>query len=111
MQCPKCETELPDGAKFCLECGTNLQVATSASECPSEVIKTRLVPEPERKHVTALFSDLTGCTSMTKRLDLEQIQRNVDGCFRIPMYDIRFDWAAHWLDDKSKRGESQAYLH
>ena len=31
-------------------------------------------PEPERKHVTALFSDLTGYTALTERLDPEQVK-------------------------------------
>ncbi|MBI3304643.1 MAG: zinc ribbon domain-containing protein, partial [Deltaproteobacteria bacterium] len=30
MRCPNCETENPEGAKFCIECGTTLQ-----NRCPS----------------------------------------------------------------------------
>ena len=41
MQCPKCQTELPDGAKFCLECGHSL----SDKE---EVIRPRPAAEGER---------------------------------------------------------------
>ena len=29
MICRKCQTELPDGAKFCLECGTSLEAVCS----------------------------------------------------------------------------------
>jgi class 3 adenylate cyclase len=74
MKCRKCQTELPDGAKFCLECGANLHDAHPVLKPLPEPTKTRLTPEPERKHVTALFSDLTGCTSMTEKLDPEKVK-------------------------------------
>jgi class 3 adenylate cyclase/tetratricopeptide (TPR) repeat protein len=74
MKCRKCQTELPDEANFCLTCGVNLHAAAPPSERPPEPIKPHLIPEPERKHVTALFSDLTGYTSMTEKLDPEQVK-------------------------------------
>ncbi len=85
MECPACQTELPDGANFCHKCGQALKSA------PPEA-KPHLTPEPERKHVTAVFSDLTGYTSMTKKLDPEQIHQNVAACFRILKNEIRFQF-------------------
>jgi class 3 adenylate cyclase/tetratricopeptide (TPR) repeat protein len=67
MRCPQCQTELPDEAKFCLECGHGLKADMPA-------IQPHLTPEPERKHVTALFSDLSGYTAMTEKLDPEQVK-------------------------------------
>ena len=67
MECPACHTELPDGANFCLKCGQALNSAPP-------VLKPHSVPGPERKHVTALFSDLTGYTAMTEKLDPEQVK-------------------------------------
>jgi class 3 adenylate cyclase/tetratricopeptide (TPR) repeat protein len=67
MRCLECQSELPDGANFCHHCGHALKSAPSSP-------KPRTVPEPERKHVTALFSDLSGYTSMTERLDPEQVK-------------------------------------
>jgi class 3 adenylate cyclase len=74
MKCRKCQFENPAGMKFCGECGTTLQFTGIVSETRSEETKTRLTPEPERKHVTALFSDLTGYTAMTEKLDPEQVK-------------------------------------
>ena len=58
--CPSCGTDNPEGAKFCLECGTKLG-ATPVRE--------------ERKVITALFCDLVGSTALGERLDSEDISR------------------------------------
>lgn len=74
MKCSACQTELPDDAKFCLECGMNLQAGAGVSGRPPELRRSNLIPEPERKHITILFSDLTGYTAMTETLDPEQVK-------------------------------------
>ena len=33
MKCPKCQTENPEGAKFCIECGQSLQLEMVCPEC------------------------------------------------------------------------------
>jgi class 3 adenylate cyclase/tetratricopeptide (TPR) repeat protein len=65
MKCLKCQFENPEGAKFCNECGQKLEEAAQKPE-PSI--------EAERKHVTVLFSDLSGYTAMTERLDPEEVK-------------------------------------
>jgi len=69
MICPKCQTALPEGANFCLKCGHGLKADTPAPQPPYSA------PEPERKHVTALFSDLTSYTTITEKLDPEQVKK------------------------------------
>jgi class 3 adenylate cyclase len=59
----------------------NLRVTASASEHPSESIRTHLIPEPERKNVTALFPDLTAYMAMTERLDPEQVKEIIGRIF------------------------------
>ncbi|MBW1770689.1 MAG: AAA family ATPase [Deltaproteobacteria bacterium] len=67
MKCPKCKTELPETANFCLKCGQGLNLG----EQPP---RPGPIPKAERKRVTALFSDLTGYTAMTERLDPEEVK-------------------------------------
>lgn len=92
MKCPKCQTENPETRKFCLECaaklvlvcaqcGTeNLPADKFCGECGQTLEKkdvtVRIEPsiEGERKQVTALFSDLSGYTAMTEKLDPEEVK-------------------------------------
>ncbi len=111
MQCPKCQFENREGAKFCKRCGAKLehtcpQCSTPLTpdslfcdECgydlqpPKEVFDEISEPESpalhrrtekpssddapiegERKHVTVFFSDLTGYTVMSEKLDPEEVK-------------------------------------
>jgi class 3 adenylate cyclase/tetratricopeptide (TPR) repeat protein len=92
MKCPKCQTENPQKNRFCRECGTDLLLG--CPQCGAEVLARdkfcgkcgnkldkaleteEKVPktEGERKHVTVLFSDLSGYTAMSERLDPEEVK-------------------------------------
>ena len=101
MQCPKCQTENPDGSIFCRECGSkfqhacqqcgkaigpddkfcntcghNLQATTKAK--PEDRPKEKLTPLPSsdsaRKYVTVLFSDMSGYTALSEKLDPEEVK-------------------------------------
>ena len=58
MICPKCKKELPEDAKFCLECGTPLESKESELEnnevedIQEEVIQETVTDEPETQKVT-----------------------------------------------------------
>jgi class 3 adenylate cyclase/tetratricopeptide (TPR) repeat protein len=67
MKCPKCQTENPENAKFCIECGAPLNIEEKPPRHNS-------ISEAARKRVTALFSDLSGYTSMTEKLDPEEVK-------------------------------------
>src|SRR5438874_7559106 len=58
--CDGCGVENPKGAKFCLECGSQLAVTA---------------PERFRRTVTILFSDIVGSTALGERLDPETFSR------------------------------------
>ena len=101
--CPQCGTELPSGAKFCLECGAPV----SGSEERGSVSRThalqRLVPKEfaerllatrgkvsgERRIVSILFSDVKGSTTIAENLDPEDVMEIMDGAIDIliePIY-------------------------
>src|SRR2546430_8839452 len=63
MKCAKCESENPAGSRFCASCGAPLAPETAPAPAPSG----------ERRQVTVIFSDISGYTAMTERLDPEVI--------------------------------------
>ena len=93
MKCPKCQFENRDGIKFCERCGFKMELVCPAcgakippdrqfcGECGhplEEPVAPKLEPflEGERKQITVLFSDLSGYTAMTERLDPEESRRS-----------------------------------
>ena len=87
LECPSCKVKLPLEKKFCGECGHDIsksrdtaafkenEQATQISDSPpEETIATRIPAAGERKHVTVLFSDLTGYTTMSEKLDPEEVK-------------------------------------
>jgi len=61
LTCPNCGHENADGARFCSNCGTRLEVA-------AEPVRE------ERKVVSVLFADLVGFTSRAEQLDPEDVR-------------------------------------
>jgi class 3 adenylate cyclase/tetratricopeptide (TPR) repeat protein len=87
LECPDCKAKIPLGKKFCGECGFDLSKSTKSafletnehesriSESPSEETTPTPIPaDGERKHVTVLFSDLSGYTEMSEKLDPEEVK-------------------------------------
>jgi class 3 adenylate cyclase/tetratricopeptide (TPR) repeat protein len=86
LECPACKSKIPLGRKFCGECGYHLIPARGISEEKPETESLPSRPsqkksysdaapsEGERKHVTVLFSDLTGYTAMSEKLDPEEVK-------------------------------------
>lgn len=119
MKCPKCQTENPDAAKFCIECANPFEVqcpncgvtnpvrAKFCMECAHSLkdqaeTPPEIQPESkieasasetaeskdsnqftagERKHVTVLFSDLSGYTAMSEIMDPEEVKEVVSRIF------------------------------
>jgi class 3 adenylate cyclase/tetratricopeptide (TPR) repeat protein len=67
MNCPRCQMANPEGAKFCLNCGNQLEVQVRV--------------EGERKYVTVLFADVVDSTGLGERLDPEQVAEIMNGAF------------------------------
>ena len=99
MKCPKCQFDNKEEAKFCKKCGTKLELACPSCGNPYEedslfceqcgqrleavVAAEREVSEAEgeRKHVTVLFSDLSGYTQMSEKLDPEELKEIMSRIF------------------------------
>jgi hypothetical protein len=69
LTCTKCRSELPAGAKFCLECGASQTTAEPRFTSPEsytpkhlaeKILTSKTALEGERKQVTVLFADLKG---------------------------------------------------
>lgn len=74
MKCPECQLEIPEDSKFCKECGHPLV------NIP-DTYKTSRRINSERKHVTIMFSDLSGYTAMNERLDPEDVKEIMNRIF------------------------------
>ena len=86
---------------FCGECGHDL---TQPKETPTidynqpqsytpkfladKILTTRSSIEGERKLVTVLFADVANYTSISDKLDPEEVHQIMDGCFKILMDEI-----------------------
>ena len=100
MNCPKCLFENREGAKFCLKCGEKLELtcprcgkalpllAAFCDECgrkltaPSKPEKPVMKADGERKQVSVLFSDLSGYTALSEKLDPEEVKEITGRIFR-----------------------------
>jgi class 3 adenylate cyclase/tetratricopeptide (TPR) repeat protein len=101
LGCPQCGFEnLPDDL-FCGGCGNDLSKFSEAppldysvpkSYTPTflaeKILTTRSAMEGERKLVTVLFADVANFTSLSEKLDPEEVHGIMDGCFKILMDEI-----------------------
>src|SRR5437868_4240514 len=70
LPCPKCGAETSPGAMFCDRCGTQLRrTEKSETRSPSDA-----AIDAERRHITVLFCDLIDSTSLSERLDPEDLR-------------------------------------
>ena len=73
MKCLKCQSENPVGFRFCGACGLPLGEADD----PGSLTE----PKSERRHVSVLFTDLSGYTAMCERLDPEDVKEVMSRIF------------------------------
>jgi len=114
MQCPQCRYDNPGGARFCNKCGSKMELACPqcgkanppdsnfCNGCGQSLVQDEKpveMPEPsapatggERKHVTVLFSDLSGYTAMSEKLDPEEVKEIMTRVFgRIKEVIAKYD--------------------
>ncbi len=101
LMCPHCGMSNRPGAKFCDECGHDLKKQKAAplfgydephSYTPKfladKILTSRSSIEGERKLVTVLFADVAHYTSISEKMDPEEVHQIMDGCFTILMDEI-----------------------
>src|SRR6266576_2102480 len=103
MKCTNCRHENPPGQKFCGECGAPLaakpasvdiapahsadRFASPESYTPKhlaeKILTSKAAIEGERKIVTVMFSDVSGFTAMSEKLDPEDVHGIMDRAFEV----------------------------
>ena len=99
--CPECDSENLLRDKFCGQCGhslgeTKVTPITDYSKPHSytpkfladKILTARSAIEGERKLVTVLFADVANYTSISEKLDPEEVHQLMDGCFKLLMDEI-----------------------
>ncbi|MCK5349205.1 MAG: hypothetical protein KAJ25_07430, partial [Desulfobacula sp.] len=75
MESPKCSFQNQEGIKFCGKCGYEINNNYKLE-------KEKRNAKSERKHVTIFFTDLSGYTAMTERLDPEDVRIILNHVFK-----------------------------
>ncbi|MEO0123194.1 MAG: adenylate/guanylate cyclase domain-containing protein [candidate division WOR-3 bacterium] len=93
MKCPQCGNENPTTNKFCGECGFNLLSYTTVERIEllkksipeslvRKIISTKDTAVKERRNVTVIFADISGFTSISEKLDPEELTLLMNKCFQ-----------------------------
>jgi class 3 adenylate cyclase len=103
ITCPSCRAAVPAGTKFCGACGATVAppaadqrgrvpYAEPHSYTPAHlaqrILKDRVALTGERKLVTVLFADVSGFTSLSERLDPEEVHGIIKRAFDLMLAEI-----------------------
>jgi len=91
LTCTICGAQNETGERFCGECGRPFAELSKLAPVPeprsytpphlaSKILRARATLLGERRTVTVLFADASGFTSMSERLDEEQVYSLMQGC-------------------------------
>jgi class 3 adenylate cyclase/tetratricopeptide (TPR) repeat protein len=114
--CPACGARVPPGKKFCGECGASLGAeglsetrrssrgrgeppgpererfaspqAYTPAHLAERILRDRSALAGERKQVTVLFADVSGFTSLSERLDPEEVHALINRAFELMLAEI-----------------------
>ena len=100
MVCARCGARLESDSRFCDACGAWV---TSVADAPADfgppgaytpkhlaekILTSRTALEGERKQVTVLFVDVSGFTSLSERLDPEDVHRLMTRAFALMLEEV-----------------------
>ena len=96
--CPSCGASNPPGNKFCGQCATPLDTSTqprfaapesyTPKHLAEKILTSKAALEGERKQVTVLFVDVSGFTSLSERLDPEEVHRLMRRAFDFMLAEV-----------------------
>ena len=100
--CPSCQAANPPDNRFCHQCGGTLgsrpaAVAPAPTPAPrsytprhlaEKILTTGAALKGERKQVTVLFVDVSGFTSLSERLDPEEVHRLMSRAFDLMLSEV-----------------------
>ncbi len=99
--CASCGTALEAGSRFCDACGAPVggssaparpALASPQSYTPKhlaeKILVSRSALEGERKQVTVLFTDVSGFTSLSERLDPEDVHQLITRTFELMLSEV-----------------------
>src|SRR5262245_24167706 len=102
--CPACGATNPPANKFCGECGASLTTAPASALTPparyaspeaytpkhlaEKILTSRGAMEGERKGVSVMFSDVSGFTAMSEKLDPEDVHAIMVGAFEVILNEV-----------------------
>src|SRR5712692_5015515 len=110
--CPKCHARVEPNSRFCDACGADLAAAQATAAPPGgpapaeppvqfgapgaytprhlaeKILTSKSALEGERKQVTVLFVDVSGFTSMSERLDPEDVHGIMTRGFELMLAEV-----------------------
>jgi class 3 adenylate cyclase/tetratricopeptide (TPR) repeat protein len=97
--CAACRAPNPPGNRFCNQCGGALAPGAAADQFASpraytpkhladKILTTGSALKGERKQVTVLFVDVSGFTSLSERLDPEEVHRLMSRAFDLMLAEV-----------------------
>ena len=85
-KCPACGFPNPQAARYCFYCGSRV----AGAEGHSSVENFGTLAE-SRKNVAVMFADVSGFTSLSEKLDPEEVREIINECFNYitgPVYEL-----------------------
>jgi class 3 adenylate cyclase/tetratricopeptide (TPR) repeat protein len=96
--CPSCGSANPPENKFCGHCAAPLRVTSTdrfaapdsytPKHLAEKILTSRSALEGERKQVTVLFADVSGFTSLSERLDPEDVHTFMNRAFELMLAEV-----------------------
>src|SRR5882672_2524194 len=102
LTCPSCNQPNPPSSRFCNGCGQKLGETAPPASVPrfaephgytpkhlaEKILSSRSALEGERKLVTVLFADVSGFTSLSERLDPENVHGLMARVFELILAEV-----------------------